>query len=123
MNPKDTGDIGASAAGGDHGENLRPLMRHQLWPPATPAALFASRLQTGAGSLANHGALEFGERAEHLHVRLLYSKDGLSGARIDPEALLQASLRMRPDRVLLQELRDEAAWTYVNEVVSGHPAR
>lgn len=62
-------------------------------------------------------------------VRLLYSKacpvprhgDGLSGAAADAEALLQASLRMRPDRVLLQELRDDAAWTYVNEVLSGHP--
>lgn len=55
------------------------------------------------------------------HVRLLYSKDNLSAARVDAEVLLQASLRMRPDRVLLQELRDDAAWTYVNEVVSGHP--
>jgi type IV secretion system protein VirB11 len=55
------------------------------------------------------------------HVRLLYSKDRLSTAPVDAEALLQASLRMRPDRVLLQELRDDAAWTYVNEVVSGHP--
>ena len=55
------------------------------------------------------------------HVRLLYSKDNLSAAKVDAEALLQASLRMRPARVLLQELRDEAAWTYVNEVVSGHP--
>jgi type IV secretion system protein VirB11 len=54
-------------------------------------------------------------------VRLLYSKDGLSGAEVNAEALLQASLRMRPDRVLLQELRDDAAWTYVNEVISGHP--
>jgi type IV secretion system protein VirB11 len=54
-------------------------------------------------------------------VRLLYSKDGLSNASIDPEALLQASLRMRPNRVLLQELRDDAAWTYIGEVVSGHP--
>jgi type IV secretion system protein VirB11 len=59
--------------------------------------------------------------AQPNHVRLLYSKDNLSGAKVDPEALLQASLRMRPDRVLLQELRDDAAWTYVNEVVSGHP--
>ena len=59
--------------------------------------------------------------AQPNHVRLLYSKDNLSGAKIDAEALLQASLRMRPDRVLLQELRDDAAWTYVNEVVSGHP--
>jgi type IV secretion system protein VirB11 len=53
------------------------------------------------------------------HVRLLYSKDGLSRAQIDANALLEASLRMRPDRLLLQELRDEAAWVYVNEVVSG----
>lgn len=56
------------------------------------------------------------------HVRLLYSKGGQSAARVTAEALLEASLRMRPDRVLVQELRDaEAAWTYVNEVVSGHP--
>jgi type IV secretion system protein VirB11 len=59
--------------------------------------------------------------AQPNHVRLLYSKDGLSRAQIDANALLEASLRMRPDRVLLQELRDEAAWVYVNEVVSGHP--
>ncbi len=55
------------------------------------------------------------------HVRLLYSKDNIGQANVTAESLLQASLRMRPDRVLLQELRDDAAWTYVNEVVSGHP--
>lgn len=55
------------------------------------------------------------------HVRLLYSKDGIGQSRVTAGSLLQASLRMRPDRVLLQELRDDAAWTYVNEVVSGHP--
>lgn len=55
------------------------------------------------------------------HVRLLYSKDGIGQSRVTAESLLQASLRMRPDRVLLQELRDDATWTYVNEVVSGHP--
>jgi type IV secretion system protein VirB11 len=56
------------------------------------------------------------------HVRLLYSKGAQSGAKVTAEALLEASLRMRPDRVLVQELRDaEAAWTYINEVVSGHP--
>lgn len=55
------------------------------------------------------------------HVRLLYSKDGIGLSRVTAESLLQASLRMRPDRVLVQELRDDAAWTYVNEVVSGHP--
>ena len=55
------------------------------------------------------------------HVRLLYSKDDIGLAHVSAEALLQASLRMRPDRVLVQELRDDAAGTYINEVVSGHP--
>ncbi len=55
------------------------------------------------------------------HVRLLYAKDNIGLARVTPEMLLQASLRMKPDRILLQELRDDAAWTYINEVISGHP--
>ena len=55
------------------------------------------------------------------HVRLLYAKDNIGLARVTPEMLLQASLRMKPDRILLQELRDDAAWTYINEIVSGHP--
>jgi type IV secretion system protein VirB11 len=55
------------------------------------------------------------------HVRLLYSKDNIGLSRVTPEMLLQSSLRMKPDRILLQELRDDAAWTYINEVVAGHP--
>jgi type IV secretion system protein VirB11 len=55
------------------------------------------------------------------HVRLLYSKDNIGLSRVTADSLLQASLRMKPDRILLQELRDDAAWTYINEVVAGHP--
>jgi type IV secretion system protein VirB11 len=55
------------------------------------------------------------------HVRLLYSKSGVGLGDVTAENLLQASLRMRPDRILLGEMRDDAAWTYLNEVVSGHP--
>ena len=55
------------------------------------------------------------------HVRLLYSKDNIGLSRVTAESFLQAVLRMKPDRILLQELRDDAAWTYINEVVSGHP--
>jgi type IV secretion system protein VirB11 len=55
------------------------------------------------------------------HVRLLYSKSGIGLGGVTAEHLLQASLRMRPDRILLGEMRDDAAWTYLNEVVSGHP--
>jgi type IV secretion system protein VirB11 len=53
------------------------------------------------------------------HVRLLYSQGG-SGVTVGD--LLVASLRMRPDRVMLQELREPAAaMTYCMEVMSGHP--
>ncbi|MBX4899640.1 MULTISPECIES: P-type DNA transfer ATPase VirB11 [Rhizobium] len=55
------------------------------------------------------------------HVRLLYSKSGTGLGAVTAEHLLQASLRMRPDRILLGEMRDDAAWAYLNEVVSGHP--
>ena len=55
------------------------------------------------------------------HVRLLYSKGSAGYSGVTAESLLQASLRMRPDRILLGEMRDDAAWTYLNEVVSGHP--
>jgi type IV secretion system protein VirB11 len=54
-------------------------------------------------------------------VRMLYSKGALGAASVTPNDLLQASLRMRPDRVLLQELRDDAAFTFVNQVAAGHP--
>lgn len=55
------------------------------------------------------------------HVHLFYSKggQGLSGA--GPKELLESCLRMRPDRILLQELRDGTAFYYVRNVNSGHP--
>lgn len=55
------------------------------------------------------------------HVRLLYSSGGLSGGATLTD-LMAASLRMRPRFIVLQEIRQpEAAWTFVNEVMSGHP--
>lgn len=55
------------------------------------------------------------------HVRLFYSKgaQGLSSA--GAKELLESSLRMRPDRILLQELRDGTAFYYIRNVNSGHP--
>ena len=54
-------------------------------------------------------------------VRLFYSKDGQGLARVSPKQLLEASLRMRPDRILLAELRGEEAYYYLRNVNSGHP--
>ncbi len=54
-------------------------------------------------------------------VHLLYSKDGQGLARVGPKQLLESALRMRPDRILLQELRDGTAFFYLRNVNSGHP--
>jgi type IV secretion system protein VirB11 len=55
------------------------------------------------------------------HVRLFYSKDDQGVARITPKQLLESCLRMKPDRILLAELRAEEAFDYLRNVNSGHP--
>jgi type IV secretion system protein VirB11 len=55
------------------------------------------------------------------HVRLFYSKDDQGLARIRPKQLLESCLRMKPDRILLAELRGEEAFDYLRNVNSGHP--
>ena len=54
-------------------------------------------------------------------VHLLYAKDGQGLAHIGAKHLLESALRMRPDRILLQELRDGTAFFYLRNVNSGHP--
>src|SRR6185437_8309297 len=54
-------------------------------------------------------------------VRLYYSKDDQGLARVTPKQLLEACLRMKPDRILLAELRAEEAFDYLRNVNSGHP--
>ena len=54
-------------------------------------------------------------------VRLYYSKDNQGLATVTPKQLLEACLRMRPDRILLAELRSDEAYYYLRNVNSGHP--
>jgi type IV secretion system protein VirB11 len=55
------------------------------------------------------------------HVRLFYSKDDQGLSRVSPKQLLESCLRMKPDRILLAELRAEEAFDYLRNVNSGHP--
>jgi len=55
------------------------------------------------------------------HVRLFYSKGDQGSSRVTPRELLEACLRMKPDRILLAELRAEEAFDYLRNVNSGHP--
>ncbi len=54
-------------------------------------------------------------------VHMLYAKDGQGAAAVSAKHLLESALRMRPDRILLQELRDGTAFFYLRNVNSGHP--
>jgi type IV secretion system protein VirB11 len=55
-------------------------------------------------------------------VHLIYSQGEQGTANVTQKDLQRASMRARPDRVLVQELLDgDAAETYVTEVISGHP--
>ena len=55
------------------------------------------------------------------HVRLFYSKDDQGLARVTPKQLLECCLRMKPDRILLAELRAEEAFDYLRNVNSRPP--
>ena len=116
-------------AGGAHGEFLKAAVRARLNIVISGA--------TGSGKTTLSKALirEIDARERIITVEdtpelevaapnwvsLRYSKDGQGTASVGPQQLLEASLRMRPDRILLSELRDGAAFYYVRAVNAGHP--
>lgn len=54
-------------------------------------------------------------------VGLLAARGFQGEAEVGPEDLLVAALRMRPDRIILGELRGPEAFTFLRAVNSGHP--
>lgn len=61
-------------------------------------------------------------RLDHPNAVGLIAVRGDQGeARVGAEDLLQASLRMRPDRIILGELRGAEAYSYLRAINSGHP--
>jgi type IV secretion system protein VirB11 len=61
-------------------------------------------------------------RLEHPNaVGLVAVKGELGEAAVTVEDLLQASLRMRPDRIVLGELRGREAYSFLRAINSGHP--
>lgn len=54
-------------------------------------------------------------------VHLLYSKGGQSTGRVTAKSCMEACLRMRPDRIILAELRGDEAFYFIRNCASGHP--
>lgn len=54
-------------------------------------------------------------------VQLIASRGGQGEASVTPNDLLEAALRMRPDRILLGEVRGAEAYTFLRAINTGHP--
>lgn len=54
-------------------------------------------------------------------IGLVAARGGLGEAAVTTEDLLIASLRLRPDRIILGELRGAEAFTFLRAVNTGHP--
>jgi type IV secretion system protein VirB11 len=54
-------------------------------------------------------------------VHLFYSKDAQGTAKVTAKSLLEASLRMKPDRIFLAEVRGNECFHFIRLAASGHP--
>ena len=55
------------------------------------------------------------------HVGLIAVRGSLGEAQVSADDLVSASLRMRPDRIILGELRGKEALAFLRAINSGHP--
>ena len=54
-------------------------------------------------------------------VHLFYSKDAQGASAVTAKSLLEACLRMKPDRIFLAEVRGDECFYFVRLAASGHP--
>lgn len=54
-------------------------------------------------------------------VHMLVSKGGQGRAKVTTQELIEACLRLRPDRIIVGELRGAEAFSYLRAVNTGHP--
>ncbi|MDR2778226.1 MAG: P-type DNA transfer ATPase VirB11 [Rickettsiales bacterium] len=54
-------------------------------------------------------------------VHLLSSKGGQGRANVSTQSLIEACLRLRPDRIIVGELRGSEAFSFLRAINTGHP--
>ena len=57
----------------------------------------------------------------HNKVHLFYAREEEGGSKVSPKQALASCLRMKPDRILLAELRGDEAWEFIKSINTGHP--
>ncbi len=55
------------------------------------------------------------------HAHLLASKGGQGRAKINTQDLIEACLRLRPERIIVGELRGAEAFSFLRAINTGHP--
>lgn len=55
------------------------------------------------------------------HLHLIASRGGQGRAQVSMQDLIEACLRLRPDRLMLGELRGKEAFSFLRAVNTGHP--
>ncbi|WP_423605595.1 P-type DNA transfer ATPase VirB11 [Sphingomonas sp. MS122] len=122
-------ELGALLAAGDLAGMLRSAVR------ARRNILVSGGTSTGKTTFLNALLREISpeerliliEDTPELHLRhanaigLLAARSDLGEARVSADDLLGASLRMRPDRIILGELRGEEAYAFLRAINTGHP--
>jgi len=63
--------------------------------------------------------IEISTHPNRLH--LLVSKGGQGRANVTVESLIEACLRLRPDRIIVGELRGKEAFSFLRAINTGHP--
>lgn len=61
------------------------------------------------------------EVSSALHREMVYLLYGNKKGRLTAAQCLRACMRLSPDRIMMTELRDEAALDYINSLNTGHP--
>lgn len=131
-----------SHALGEHDRELRELRDSRNYAEFfRKAVLYRKNIvvsgATGSGkttfmkSLVNHipehERLVTIEDARELFIRqpnvvhLLYSKGGQSTGNVTAKSCMEACLRMKPDRIILAELRGDESFYFIRNCASGHP--
>lgn len=138
----DAVDDAASDQIGTVDRDLRLMMKDQQWGAFFRHAVRAKKNiaivgDTGSGKTTFMKTLcqsiPFGERIltiedtrelfmpEHDNrVHLLYSKGGQGVASVTPADLIASAMRMKPDRVLLAEMRGAEAYDFLKLLTTGH---
>jgi type IV secretion system protein VirB11 len=66
-------------------------------------------------------AREINLPSHHNRVHLLASKGGQGRAKVTIQDLIEACLRLRPDRIIVGELRGAEAFSFLRAINTGHP--